>query len=98
MGLPVVTLGGDAYLKRVGASWLANIGRSEWIASDTDDYVAKALALAGDTAGLASVRSGLRDAMRASPLCDADGFARDFEAALRGIWRDWCSRAGGKSV
>ena len=92
MGLPVVTLAGDAYLKRVGASWLANIGRPEWIASGTDEYVARALGLASDPAALAAIRAGLRDAMRASPLCDAAGFARDFEAALRGIWREWCER------
>lgn len=98
MGVPVVSLAGDAYLKRVGASWLANIGRPEWIASGMDDYVAKVVALARDPAALASARAGLRDAMRASPLCDAAGFARDFEAALRGIWRAWCADVARKKV
>ncbi len=93
MGLPVVTLAGDAYLKRVGASWLANIGRPEWIASSTDEYVTKALGLARDPVALASMRAGLRDAMRTSPLCDAPGFARDFEVTLRGVWQEWCSKS-----
>lgn len=92
MGLPVVTLAGDAYLKRVGASWLTNIGRPEWIASSTDEYIARVLDLARDPAALVAIRDGLRDAMHSSPLCDAPGFARDFEAALRGVWRDWCVR------
>ena len=90
MGVPVVTLRGDRHATRVGASILTAIGLDHLIAETTDDYVARAIALAGDLDALAELRGGLRDRMRAAPLCDASGFARTVEDAFRTMWRDWC--------
>ena len=39
---------------------------------------------------LASLRSGLRSRMAASPLCDGPGFAGRMEAVYRTLWRDHC--------
>jgi predicted O-linked N-acetylglucosamine transferase (SPINDLY family) len=30
--------------------------------------------------------------MKVSPLCDGKAFARDVEAAYRGMWRRWCEQ------
>lgn len=94
MGVPVLTLKGDRFLSHQGETILHNAGLPEWIAADEDDYVAKAAAFAADLAGLAELRRRLRGQLLASPLCDAPRFARNFEAALRGMWRKWCEGRG----
>lgn len=94
MGVPVVALAGSTHAARVGASLLTAVGLPELIATSVDDYVARAVALAGDRARRSALRQGLRERMAASPLCDAPGFSRRFEAALRGMWTKWC-RSGG---
>jgi predicted O-linked N-acetylglucosamine transferase (SPINDLY family) len=83
MGVPVVTLRGARHAARVGASILGHLGRSEWIADDLAGYQRIAVMLARDPAALAEQRRTLRDALRASTLCDAEGFARKLEAAYR---------------
>jgi protein O-GlcNAc transferase len=90
MGVPVVTLAGDRFLGRVGASVLHQIGLDDLVANDAADYVERARALASDLPRLAALRAGLRARVAASPLCDAEGYAAALDAALRGLWRAWC--------
>ena len=91
MGVPVVTLPRSRPVSRQTQAFLTGLGRTEWVARDADDYVRIATTLVGDPTGLAGLRRGQRDRMRASPLCDGPRFARNFEAALRQIWRTWCA-------
>ena len=93
MGVPVVTQYGASMVSRQGLGLLVNAGLPEWTVANTDDYVAKAITFAGDTAALAELRGRLRAQVLNSPLFDASAFARDFEAALRGMWQRWCERA-----
>jgi protein O-GlcNAc transferase len=86
MGVPVLTLAGEHFLSRQGVGLLMNTGLSEWVATDPDDYVARAVSHAGDLQGLAALRASLRDRFLASPICDAKRFARNFEQALEGMW------------
>ncbi len=81
MGVPVVSLAGKTSVSRQGVSLLTNVGLAELIAQTPDDYVAVAARLAADPGRLASLRSGLRDRMAASPLMDARQFTRRLEAA-----------------
>ena len=92
MGVPVVTLAGNRFLGRMGASFLAQVGLDDLIASDADTYVAKAAALAADSARLNGLRGSLRATVAASKLCDRAGYARSVEGAFRGMWREWCAR------
>ncbi len=85
MGVPVVTLRGTRFGARMGASILTHMGLTELVATSKEDYIAKTVALATDGKRLAELRCGLRDRMRASPLCDAPGFARAFEDTLLAI-------------
>jgi predicted O-linked N-acetylglucosamine transferase (SPINDLY family) len=87
MGVPLLTLTGERFLSRQGVGLLINTGLPEWIASDPDDYVARAVSHAGNLQGLAALRASLRDRFLASPVCDAKRFARHFEQALEGMWQ-----------
>ena len=92
LGVPVITRSGDIFQSRAGLSILGAMGLDELIAGSDDEYERIAVDLARDGVRLADLRAGLRERMRASPLTDARAFARDLEAAYRGIWRKWCVR------
>jgi predicted O-linked N-acetylglucosamine transferase (SPINDLY family) len=94
MGVPVVTLAGERILERYGAALLAAAGFDQGIARSVDDYVACATALARERDRLAAERPARSRRMRASPLCDAPGFARAVENAYRMMWRERCTAAG----
>lgn len=92
MGVPMVSLIGDRHAGRVGFDLLSQVGLAELAAADVDTYVANAVALANDATRLQRMRGELRERMRASPLCDATRFTRNFETALRDMWRHWCQQ------
>lgn len=93
MGVPVITMRGDRHAARVGASIMSHAGLPELIAETPDEYVAKALDLAGDRSRLQTYHVGLRDILSGSQLCDAAGFAGQVEAAYRQMWREYVARA-----
>ena len=86
MGVPVVTWPGETFASRHSLSHLSNVGLTETIARDLDEYVELAIAMAGDLARLAALRSGLRERMAASPLCDGKRFAGHLMSLLRDVW------------
>ena len=91
MGVPVLTLKGSTMIGRQGESMLHNVGLGDWVAKDPDDYVQKAVEFASDYDRLARLRRSLRDRGSASPLGNPVWFANQFETALRGMWRKYCS-------
>ena len=93
MGVPVVTLAGQAHVARVGASLLAAAGLAEWVAQTPDDYVRIAVERAGDPAGLASLRQNLRAKM--APLTDGAAFAAKLEDAYQGMAQAQWGATGG---
>ena len=93
MGVPVLTLAGDRSVGRSALSILGELGLDAWVARSAEEYVRLAQAFAGDASTLAALRTSLRERLRASALMDEAGFARDMEALLRGLWREWCAKA-----
>ena len=91
MGVPVVSLVGEAHVSRVGASLLESVGHSEWLANSETDYVRIAADLARDHGALAVIRGNLRHRMRQSALLDHEAQARCFGSALRECWMEWCA-------
>ncbi len=92
MGVPFVTLAGDRYMARMGASLLDAVGLGELVARTPGEYVALAARLAGDRSRLAAMRVALRRRLAASPLMNAPEFVRNVERAYRDMWRTWCER------
>ena len=91
MGVPVVSLAGDAPVSRAGLSQLTNLGLPDLVAHSESEYVKIAVSLARDLPRLAQLRSTLRDRMENSVLMDAPRFARNVEAAYRSMWQTWCA-------
>jgi len=90
-GVPVLTLADRPSVGRIGAAILSAAGLDDWIASDVDTYVARAVAAANDPDALAQLRQILRPMIAASPLRDAPGLARAVEATGRTL-RDAADR------
>ncbi len=93
MGVPVVTLLGDALVGRLTASFLRPVKLDELVAATPADYLRIARTLAEDPARLATLRASLRGRVARSPLCDPRTRARQIERLYRATWRRWC-RAG----
>ncbi|MFM7345473.1 MAG: tetratricopeptide repeat protein, partial [Tagaea sp.] len=92
MGVPTISKRDRAPLGRFGDSILGACGLGDWVVDDEDAYIARARAAVADPATLADLRAGLRGRLEASALGDEGAYARDFAAALRGMWRAYCSR------
>ena len=93
MGVPVVTLAGDSLGSRFGASLLENIGAGALIAHTEEEYVERAVSLAGDSALLDALHAGLRGMMEKSPVMDAAGYGRDVGAAYEAVWKRYAERS-----
>ncbi len=94
MGVPVITLAGQHHAARVGMSLLQQVGLLELVAPTAEEYIQIAVDLAGDLDRLAALRAGMRERLRASPLCDGKRFTGQLEAAYREMWRNWCGDPG----
>jgi protein O-GlcNAc transferase len=91
MGVPVITLTGDALRSRMGVSMLHRLGLDEWIAPDRQAYVAIAERVAADPRALVELRRSMRERMLRSPLLDGLGWTREFEAACEEALRTACA-------
>ena len=81
-GVPVLTVPGEGYAARVGASLCHAVGLPDMVAATPEDYEQLALELATDAGGLAEVRARLARNRDTMPLFDSEGFTRHIEAAF----------------
>jgi len=93
MGVPVVTLRGDRFAGRLGATVLHNAGFADLIAETKEEYIEKAVALGRSRRAPELVR----DRVARSALCDVPAFTRKLEAAYRNVWSRWCGQVGNQS-
>ena len=87
MGVPVVSLYGDRHGSRFGFSILKNVGLEELAVASYDEYIARAVMLAGDWELLTLLRKNLRQMMKSSPLMDWKLYLREIQDAFRKILR-----------
>lgn len=78
MGVPTISLVGEALFERLSYSILQNAGLGDLCATTREEYVEKAITLAADPDRLQMLRMGLRDQLTASPLGQTRQFAEDF--------------------
>ncbi|HVE50530.1 MAG TPA: tetratricopeptide repeat protein [Casimicrobiaceae bacterium] len=79
-GCPVLTLLGETFAARVGASLANAVGLPELVASSVDDYVDKAVALCKDETRLLAMREHLGGPGHTSALFDTERTTRALEA------------------
>ena len=89
MGVPVITLCGNAHISRVSASLLLNSNLSGLIANSKDEYISIAKNLANDIESLNTLRLGLREKFLNSTVCDAVRHTNHIENIYKDIWGKW---------
>ncbi|WP_329742725.1 tetratricopeptide repeat protein [Dyella sp. A6] len=82
-GCPVLTLRGDTFAGRVAASLLQHLGLPELITDDEESFIATAVQLGNNRLARTALRHYLSQQRKASPLFDMQGFAADFQRAVR---------------
>lgn len=87
MGVPVLGVTGATFAGRHAASHMTAVGLPEWIAPSPAACLERAGHLTRDLEALSALRSGLRERLFSSPLCNGPRFARHLEAAVRTMWR-----------
>lgn len=92
MGVPTLTLKMTRGIySHSGELIMGSLGLPEWVSVTVEEYIEKAVRFAEDIYGIAQIRSGLRQRLLASTLCNSQRYARNLEAAFRGMWQNWCA-------
>jgi protein O-GlcNAc transferase len=86
MGVPIVSAPLDTFASRHSLSHLSNVGLTDTIAVDVQDYIRIATELASNRQWLQETRESLRLRTAVSPLCNGDLFARNWSQLLRSVW------------
>lgn len=81
-GVPLLTLAGETFAGRVGASLVSAAGLAEMCAESFDDYCARLNDLVSDRAQLPAHKAHLERERMRLPVFDTSQFTRDFEKML----------------
>jgi protein O-GlcNAc transferase len=85
-GLPVLTLTGQTFPSRVGASLLHACGLPELVTHNVQDYLSKATEFAARPQAVQALRRQLQDTRLQVPLFDTERFTRHIESAYDMAW------------
>jgi predicted O-linked N-acetylglucosamine transferase (SPINDLY family) len=86
MGVPVLTKKGSKFISCTTESINRNIGMSNWIAHDENEYLMKAIEFSKNLEQLSKIRKNLILTAPDSPLFNASLFAEQFKNLIWKIW------------
>jgi protein O-GlcNAc transferase len=89
MGVPVLSVVGQAMPARQSATILHHAGLGGFVADGRTGLVERAVAWASRLGELDELRQGLRGRLLALPLVVEDRVPRAFERAMHAVWRRW---------
>ena len=89
MGVPTLTLKGNNFVSRCGTSINLNLGMKEFISSDLNEYISKAILFAGERKKLSEIRKSLRSKAIDSPLFNSQIFGQNFSNLLNTMWKNY---------
>src|SRR5262249_20242876 len=92
-GLPVLTLAGEAFPARVGASLVNSLGLGELVKTTDAAYIAAAIELAAQPDKLAIVKQKLSLNQASGQLFDMSSYVKHIEAAYRAMYDRYLSGA-----
>ena len=91
MGVPVISLYGDRFAARVGASLLTFSGLSGLVAANPQEYIQKAVELASQPDELRRLRAEMRTHLVTTPVFNYRLFIPGLESAYVEMFSRWCS-------
>ena len=93
MGVPVLTLKGNRYLFHFGESINFNLGMSEWVADNKEEYISKAIKFSSNLDELSKIRITLKEKALQSPVFNAPRFANNFSDLLWKMWDEFIRKS-----
>lgn len=91
MGVPMITLPGATTVSNVGAAVLRPVQLDAFIATSTEDYAQKAIAMATNPMHLATIRATLRERIARNTSTSHACITLALEKLLREAWNNWCA-------
>lgn len=82
VGTPVLTRAGESYCRRASSALLLRLSLDELVTSSDEEYIDRAVELAGEPQRLNELRHRIRTRFPNSSIRDCEGFVSEFEFAL----------------
>jgi predicted O-linked N-acetylglucosamine transferase (SPINDLY family) len=92
-GLPVLTLSGETFPARVGASLVSAVALGDLVTTTDETYIAAAIELAANPNKLSAVRHTLSLNRLSAPLFDTSSYVKHIEAAYSAMYDRYLSGA-----
>ena len=89
MGVPVLTKKGFRFISHTTESINHNLGMSDWIANDENEYVKKTIKFSTDLELLTEINKNLRRTALKSPLFNSTLFAKQLNNAFWDMWNNF---------
>lgn len=92
MGVPTVTIEGQHHAGRFGHAIATHLGLAEFSVSNEQAFTRRVTELVAQPEHLAELRTGMRQRMLSSPLCDHQGLTSRIDASYHSMWQSWLAK------